>query len=333
MTATESHRAPIDASAVWHASDVADHTTWTVELTDEQRIEIVATARAVSAGGRTSASVSVEDFPLAALASTLDGVVHDLAEGRGFVLLRGFPIEDLTPVEIELAYVGLGMHLGVPVSQDAAGTLLGHVRDERVERTGPEVRLYRTRERQDFHTDGADIIGLLCLHAARAGGESKLASSYAVYNEILRRRPDLLDVLYEPMWWDRNGEESPGDEPAFPLPVLHDVGGVPRVFFIGWYIRDAQRHPQVPRLTDAQREALDIIEAVANDPAFHVEMDFQPGDIQLLNNARILHCREAYEDAEALAERRHLLRLWLRAHAFESVEGRLRAGVPTRRSV
>jgi hypothetical protein len=247
------------------------------------------------------------------------------------VLLRRFPIDLLTEAEIELAYFGLGLHLGTPVSQDAVGTLLGHVRDERIERTGPEVRLYRTRERQDFHTDGADIIGLLCLHAARAGGESKLASSHAVYNEILRRRPDLVDVLYEPMWWDRNGEESDGDDPAFPMPVFHDVDGTPRVFFIGWYIRDAQRHPQVPRLTEAQREALDIIETVANDPAFHVEMDFQPGDVQLLNNAVILHSREAYEDAEALSERRHLLRLWLRAHEFASVEGRLRAGVPVRR--
>ena len=104
------------------------------------------------------------------------------------------------------------------------------------------------------------------------------------------------------MWWDRNGEEPPGDDPAFPLPVLNDVDGAPRVFYIGWYIRDAQRHPQVPRLTAEQREALDLIETIANDPAFHVEMDFQPGDVQLLNNAVILHSREAYEDDEALAE-------------------------------
>lgn len=324
-------RTMIDASAAWHAADVADPASWTIELTDDQRADLVHAARAASAAGRTLATVSPDDFPLPALRSTIDRVVHDLSEGRGFVLLRRFPIDELTDAETELAYFGLGMHLGTPVSQDAAGTLLGHVRDERVERTGPEVRLYRTRERQDFHTDGADIIGLLCLHAARRGGESKLASSYAVYNEILRRRPDLLDVLYEPMWWDRNGEQSAGEDPAFPLPVLHDVDGAPRVFFIGWYIRDAQRHPQVPRLTEAQLEALDIIESIANDPAFHVEMDFRPGDVQLLNNATILHSREAYEDSEDLAERRHLLRLWLRAHAFESVEGRLRGGVPTRR--
>jgi hypothetical protein len=331
MTATEQHRTPLDASAVWVAADVADPTTWTIELTDAQRDDIAAAARAAHAGGRTIETVTIDDVRLPTMTEVLDRIVEDLSRGRGFVLIRRFPIDLLEAPEIELAYTGVGLHLGTPVSQDGVGTRLGHVRDERAERTGPEVRLYRTRERQDFHTDGADIIGLLCLHAAQSGGESKLASSYAVYNEILRRRPDLLDVLYEPMWWDRNGEESPGDDPAFPMAVLHDVdGAMPRVFYIGWYIRDAQRHAMVPRLTDAQREALDIIETIANDPAFHVEMDFQAGDVQLLNNAKILHSREAYEDAEELPERRHLLRLWLSAHDFASVEGMLRAGVPKR---
>jgi hypothetical protein len=328
MTSTNLSRAPIDSSAVWHAADVADASAWTIELTDHQREEIAAAARTARESGRTIATLTVNDAPLSSLEPVIDRLNEDLRTGRGFVLLRRFPVDLLTDDETELAYVALGLHLGTPVSQDSAGTLLGHVRDERVERTGPEVRLYRTRERQDFHTDGADIIGLLCLHEAKAGGESKLASSYAVYNEILRRRPDLLDVLYEPMWWDRNGEEPPGEDPAFPMPVLHDVNGLPRVFFIGWYIRDAQRHTMVPRLTTAQSEALDIIETIANDPAFHVEMDFRPGDVQLLNNASILHSREAYEDAEELAERRHLLRLWLRAHRFTSVEDRLRGGIP-----
>jgi Taurine catabolism dioxygenase TauD, TfdA family len=334
MTATDARRRPITSHAVWQSADIADAGEWTIELADDQRHELVSVARSAQTSGRTIATITRADAALTSLRTTLDAVVDALARGRGFVLLRRFPTDLLTEAEAELAYFALGLHLGIPVSQDAAGTLLGHVRDERVERTGPEVRLYRTRERQDFHTDGADLIGLLCLHSARAGGESKLASSYAVYNEILRRRPDLLEVLHEPMWWDRNGEESPGEAPAFALPILHDVDGTPRFFYIGWYIRDAQRHPDVPRLTTPQREALALIETVANDPAFHVEMDFQPGDIQLLNNAVILHSREAYEDEDDddLDQRRHLLRLWLQAHDFASVESKLRSGIPSRAS-
>lgn len=325
-------RQPIGGPSAWRAADLGDPTAWTIELTDCHRDELAAVARAAKAAGRTIATIEPGDVPLPTMAAVLGRIVELLTAGHGFVLLRGFPVDRLDPDEIELAYFALGLHLGTPVSQDGAGTLLGHVRDERVERTGPEVRLYRTRERQDFHTDGADIIGLLCLQGAAAGGESKLASSHAVHDEILARRPDLLEVLYEPMWWDRNDEQPDGDDPAFPLPVLHDVDGQPRVFFIGWYIRDAQRHPQVPRLTAAQLEALDLIETIANDPAFHVAMDFRPGDVQLLNNATILHSREAYDDHPDPDpdRRRHLLRLWLRAHDFASVEDQIRTGIPAR---
>jgi hypothetical protein len=132
------------------------------------------------------------------------------------------------------------------------------------------------------------------------------------------------------MYWDRNGEESPGEEPFFRLPVLNDVNGRPRFFYIGWYIRDAQRHLGVPRLTDDQRAAMTMIEEIANDPEFHVEMDFRPGDVQFLNNSVILHSREAYTDYDEPERKRHLLRLWLRANDFSSVEDGLRGGIPKR---
>ncbi len=330
MTVPTPARAPIVSPAVWCAADVADPTTWTIELTDEQRAHLVDAARVARAKGRTIRTLTVDDAALPSFGPVVARIVDVLANGRGFVLLRRFPVDILDEAEVELAYFALGLQLGTPVSQDAAGSLLGHVRDERIERTGPEVRLYRTRQRQDFHTDGADIIGLLCLRTAAMGGESQLASSYAVYNEILHRRPDLLEVLYQPMWWDRNGEESPGEDPAFRLPAFHDVDGQPRIFYIGWYIRDAQRHPQVPRLTADQSDALDLIETIANDPGFHIRMDFRPGDVQLLNNARILHAREAYQDHPDPDQRRHLLRLWVSARTFASVEDQLRGGIPPR---
>ena len=329
MAPTHAQRAPIDSPAVWHAADLAEH----LGLDDRahrrpaRRDRFGRTRRSRQRSHHRNAGARRRAAARAARTSSARSCGSSPRATGSCSCVASRSTCSMT-LETELAYFALGLHLGTPVSQDAAGTLLGHVRDERVERTGPEVRLYRTRQRQDFHTDGADIIGLLCLQAARSGGESRLASSYAVYNEILRRRPDLLDVLYEPMWWDRNGEESPGEDRAFPLPVLHDVDGTPRVFYIGWYIRDAQRHPEVPRLTETQPEALDLIETIANDPAFHVEMDFQPGDVQLLNNAKILHSREAYEDHEALDERRHLLRLWLSAHDFTSVESQLRSRDP-----
>ncbi len=321
---------PIRSSAVWRAADVEDLSEWCTQLADPERAAIVDAANRAVELGRTPATVERTDFDLPVLRPGVARWVDALSGGRGFVLLRGFPSEQLSPEATEVAYVGLGLQLGTPVGQDADATLLGHVRDEGVPRTGPSVRLYRTRGRQDFHTDGSDIVGLLCLQRAKSGGESRIASSSAVYNEILRRRPDLIDVLYEPMYWDRNDEESTGEEPFFALPVLNDVAGTPRMFFIGWYIEDAQRHPRVPRLTDLQREALTMIETIANDPEFHLEMDFKPGDIQLLANAKILHSRESYDDDDEPDRRRHLLRLWLTAHAFTSVDDVLRGGIPRR---
>ena len=325
------HPVPASSPSVWRPADFTDASEWAVTLSAAERDEVTTVARAAASGGLTAATVRREDFALPSLQAKLAGWVRDLSAGRAFVLIRGFPVDALSEAETELAYVGLGLHLGTPVSQNAAGDLLGHVRDTGVVRDSPAVRLYATNERQDFHCDGSDLVGLLCLKRARTGGESKIVSSMAVYNEMLTRRPDLVQVLRQPFAWDRNDEQSPGEDPFFSLPVIFDIDQVPRIFFVGWYIRDAQRHPQAPRLTSDQIEALELLEGIANDPSFYLQMDFQPGDIQLLNNARILHAREAYTDYEDPAERRHLLRLWLTAHAFASVEDTLRGGIPARK--
>ncbi|MFJ9366099.1 TauD/TfdA family dioxygenase [Nocardia sp. NPDC101769] len=322
---------PVESPAVWHGADLGDPAEWATVLTDAQRREIADTARAAIAAGLTAATVRREDFPLPGLTEPLREWSAILAHGRAFVLIRSFPQDLLTPAETELAYVGLGLHLGTPVSQNAAGDLLGHVRDERIARDSPAVRLYTTKQRQDFHTDGSDLVGLLCLNAAKTGGQSRIASSLAVYNHILAERPDLIDVLRQPFHWERNDEQSPGETPYFTLPAIHDINGTPRIFYIGWYIRDAQRHPDVPPLTDLQLEAMRMLEDTANDPRFYLPMEFAPGDVQILNNAKILHCREAYTDHEDLERRRHLLRLWLTAHTFATVEDLLRDGIPPRR--
>jgi hypothetical protein len=331
MAGADLVRRPVRSSAVWRAADNADTVQWTTPFTADEREEIVRAANKAIGARLTAATITSDDFELPSLAGKISDWAEQLNNGRGFLLLRRFPTDALTPEATELAYVGLGLQLGTPVSQDAHGSLLGHVLDEGVTRDSPAVRLYRTNARQDFHTDGADLVGLLCLQRAKSGGESRIASSYAVYNEMLRRRPDLVDVLYEPLCWDRNDEQGEGEPPFYPLPVFTDLDGTPRIFYIGWYIRDAQRHAEAPRLTDAQLEAMDLLESIANDPAFYVEMDFQPGDIQLLNNAKILHSREAYADDPDPARRRHLLRLWLSAYHFASVEDLLRQGIPERR--
>jgi hypothetical protein len=334
VTMVELEHAPvrrsITSAAVWHTNDVGPPERWTYVLDGKTGDAIIANVERLRVRGVTIDTVTRSDINDAGLGPLVADWIRELAHGHGFVLVRGFPVDQLDIEGVELAYFALGLQLGRPVSQDAQGTLLGHVRDRGIPRTTPAIRRYATNERQDFHTDGADVIGLLCLQPSRVGGESRIVSAAAVYNEILQRDPAALEVLYAPMYWDRNDEQGPDEAPFYALPVLSDIAGEPRFFYIGWYIRDAQRHPAAPRLTAEQRAAMELIESIANDPAFHVEMDFQPGDIQLLNNSVILHAREAYEDHPEPGRRRHLLRLWLTAHEFVAVEGTLRDGIPIR---
>lgn len=313
-------RSPVSPGtpSAWTAQDFPDESLWSFELSAEDRSAITRYAR----GG--------DGAELAAHFSEQAGRWSDLLiEGPGFVRLRRFPVDVLTQAESERGYLGLGRLLGQPVGQDRDANLLTHIRDERLP-PAPAVRRYRTNRRQDFHSDGSDLVGLLCLHSAQSGGESKIAGSHAVYNEMLRRDPHLVDVMYQPMPWDRNDEQSPGEQPFFELPPIVDIDGLPRLFFIAWYIRDSQRHSDAPRLTVDQRAALELVEAIANDPAFHIEMRFEPGDIQWLNNTTVLHSREAYTDDADLGRRRHLLRLWLKTQAATTHE-LLRAGVPKQR--
>jgi hypothetical protein len=312
---------------LWKNSHVRENRTWEFSLSDDQRNELVRVTRAAITDGATIDTITIDQFPLRGLTDVIDKINHDLSQGLGFVLLQKFPVDLLSNDEIELAYYGLGLHLGTPVRQNSNYELLSHIRDDRIEQNGQIKRLYRTRERQDFHTDAADIIGLLCLHKAKSGGESKIVSSPTLYAEMMSRRPDLVDELRVPLVWDKQDEHKEGETPWFALPPIFDLNGEARIFYVGWYIRNAQRWPEVPRLTEKQLEAMELLESIANDPEFYLEMDFEPGDIQFLNNGRILHAREAYDDWEDPDKRRHLLRLWLAAHKFVSLEEKLRTGV------
>lgn len=315
--------------AAWRRADVATDDSWIRPFTSDEIDELEAALRHAKATGKPVTALGRDDFPLGELAATCATWLRELDHGRGFLLLRGLPVERWGDEDSALVYWGLGAHLGTPVSQNAAGELLGQVRDHGIERRDPSLRLYKTRDRLGFHTDGADIIGLLCLRPARSGGISRIASSVAIYNEIRRQRPDLVPVLFEPFPFDRNDEQGPGEPPYFCFPLCIEIEGRLRTFYIGWYIRDSQRHPEAPRLTEAQRQAIDLIDATAADPAIHLDMDFRAGDVQLLKNSVILHARTEFEDFPEPERKRYLLRLWLTARSeFNDGDALLRAGIP-----
>jgi hypothetical protein len=303
--------ARIDGPCAWYGPEMARRGDW-IETLSAAELDELATASAPWLSERADWSeLSPKRFVLPTLAARLARVQRELLEGRGFVLWRGLPMASWGRRPCAVAFYGLGTHLGRALSQNAQGHLLGHVRDLGLSSADPHVRIYQTRERQTFHTDSADVGGLLCLHPARRGGASALVSSTTLYNELRARRPELAACLFEPLATDRRGEVPPGARPYFEIPVFNWFAGRLSAIDHRQYIDSAQRFADAPRLTTRQRDALDLLDALANDPALHFTMELQPGDMQFVHNHTLLHDRTAFDDWPEPQRRRHLLRLWL----------------------
>ena len=301
----------IEGPAAWRGAAL-DPRTWRVALDSEQLAGFEQALAAARATGKPLAALTREDFPLPpALAADVVRWRNELIAGRGFLLLSGLPVERWGEEEASRFYWGFGLALGWPGAQNPQGDLLGHVIDTGDDQANPLVRLYRTRKDIAHHCDAADAVGLLCLAAARRGGLSRLASSVTVFNEVLRRRPDLAPRLFEPFALDLRSEERPGLRGWIPVTPCRYQGGVLRTFYHSDYFRTAARHADAPRLSSDEQALLDLYEEIANEPDIRLDMELTPGDVQLVSNHTVIHARTAYEDEAASCGRRHLLRLWL----------------------
>ncbi len=304
--------------ADWRGPDIKDSKDWHIHLSDSQIQEIKSAVQRSIDDNFPIIDLKPENFPLPGLGHVLKDAYRELLNGRGFVVFHGMPVEDLSREEIICAYVGVGSWLGEPVSQNHKGHILGHVKDIGFDHTNPQTRIYGTTYRQLYHTDGADLVGLLCLRKAKSGGVFTLTSSVAVYNEIVRLRPDQADVLSSPFVVDRKGEVPEGKEDTFEIETFHHYKGRLLTIHDRVYITAAQHRDYVPRLTDQQIEALDLMDELAGSEAFYLDYEWQPGDMNFVHNHQILHARTDYEDYPELERKRHLLRLWLSTnHGWE----------------
>jgi len=304
----------IEGKSAWLGADMRRHPEeWIYTLSPVELAEIAAATASVRARGLDIAEITRADFPLPTLGPALDRLRDEILNGSGFALLRGIPVEGRPIADSAAAYWGVGTYLGNARSQNARGHLLGHVQDLGVATTDPNVRTYQTTERQHFHTDSCDIVGLLCLKTAKSGGLSSIVSSMAIYNAMATRRPDLVRRLFEPFPTDRRGEVPAGKKPYFELPVFNDHAGYLSVIYSGTYIRSGQRFPDARRLTPEDYAALEMFDDLANDAELRLDMEFRPGDMQFVHNHTCLHDRTAFVDWPEPERKRHLLRLWLAA--------------------
>jgi hypothetical protein len=303
----------IEGPAAWRNREFKDPGDFTHRLTGEEIAEIDAAVRAFTDRRIDHSAIDRHNFELPQLGNRLTRIRNDvLLQGRGFMMLRGVPVERYSIEEAAAAYLGIGSYIGKPVSQNGKGHILGHVKDLGRSVDDPTARIYQTTHKQTFHTDSADIVALLCLKTAKAGGLSRIVSSIFLYNEIFRRRPDLAAVLFGPFCFDRRGEVPAGKKGYYETPIFHWYADRLSVIYGNrYYIQSAQRFADAPRLTAKQIEALDLFDSLANDPSTYLDIEFKPGDIQLIHNHVILHDRTDYEDWPEPERKRHLLRLWL----------------------
>src|SRR3989442_10748891 len=209
-----------DRSA-WYGQDLKGRTDWIEPLSEGEISEVESAARRLAKLSVDLTSISSDNFSLPTLGAHLRRLLEEVLSGRGFVLIRALPVERWTKREAAIAFLGIGTHLGSLRMQNAEGYLLGHVRDLGLSSLDPHARIYQTRERQTYHTDSCDVVGLLCLMTAKSGGLSSLVSSTTIFNEMRRRRPDLARVLFEKIETEPRGKEPAAGRPYFSIPVFN----------------------------------------------------------------------------------------------------------------
>ncbi|KAI9894509.1 MAG: hypothetical protein M1814_001863 [Vezdaea aestivalis] len=308
----------IDGPTVWKSENYQKcPERWTRHFNETEIAELSTAADNFTASKQSLANLSKEQFPLPALSTVLESIRSSLLDQEGFILFKGFPVLKWGNAKCAVAYVGLGAHLGYPVSQNGRGHVLGHVKDLGEDPTQTDkVRIYRTNARQFFHTDNSDLVGLLCIAKALEGGESDIVSLHHVYNTLQAEHPDVIKTLTEPNWYfDRKGETSKGQDEWIRSSVLYLETSPGERVYIKWdpyFVTSLSRFSSrgiIAPLSPRQQLALDVFEHTCARLSLHMILDV--GDIQFLSNAHVLHARTAYTDPGPPAPKRHLMRLWL----------------------
>ena len=334
---------PISGRVAWRGEDLAASSDWIRMVTTAEVDELDRALRAVQRRGLAWRELTREDFSIPRFSAALAEVREELENGRGVVLLRRIPVERYSEDELRILYWGIGLHTGTPRYQNPKGELIGDVRDEnrlygavREAVTPGEVRSSRNKARSAgplrFHTDRVDVVTLFCVRPAATGGLSKIASAVSVHNAILARRPDLHALLCQPYYHTRQGEAG-GEARYYAMPLFAVRDGRFTSQYSRTFVEAAQRIPEVPRMSAAQDEALDLWAEVCEELCY--SMDMRPGDIQLLNNHVVYHARTTYEDDPTPGRDRFLMRLWLSMPnsralppGFEPLWGAIEAGAP-----
>ncbi|CAK0817815.1 unnamed protein product [Prorocentrum cordatum] len=294
----------IGGPSAWMGWDLVKNKFWGYEFSKGELDELeAAMASALKSGdlswdGDIAVNVSQENFQLGAVAATLAELSEEL-ESKGCAMIANVPVEKYSEAELSVLYQGMCAYVGQWVPQSSAGLRsrsrgygmpLGKIKAEMHGNTplaGKQANKYgRGPAHFRLHTDRCDVLSLLSIRTAAAGGRSRIASAVTIHDKMLEMHPHLVPYLYSPI--PRIWEAGISD-----LPVWAVHKGKFTTQISPSYIENAQLCPGVRKLLPEELEAIDLLEEIG----LEVGHDFlqEPGQMTFLNNHLVYHGRTAWK--------------------------------------
>ncbi|GAP85970.1 putative taurine catabolism dioxygenase [Rosellinia necatrix] len=292
----------------WAGADFAEERSFVYILSSIEKIELRRAKDEFKAQELDGNLVNRDNFPLPTLGPKLQVLGDDIHNGKGFHVIRGLDPNDYSVEDLAIIQLGVQAHIADQCGrQDHRGNMLVHI----IADNSSEIKLGHHRHSTSaisFHNEEAgDVISWLTRSTSKTGGRCILAPVYTIYNILAVHRPDVIRTLTKSDW--------PVALPRFqcrPLLFYHEsrlMMNFGRTPLLGSATHPRPEH--LPRLNDRQREALDLVEAIAQ--AVQVEIKTHSGDMHFINNFTILHRREGFVDGASPDEKRHLVRMRLRS--------------------
>lgn len=306
----------IDSPATWRAETLLDN-DGLIELDANCQAEIDRAAAELAVNPLPVEVLKVSDVKMPSCQATMARVRVQLENGIGFAVVDRLPVERFDRDISRKLYWLLMSMTGRPVAQAWTGTMVYDVLDTGKKSTaGSGIRSSKTNGGQSYHCDNTfnlppDFVGLLCLQTAKKGGTSGLISLETVYNLLLEEFPEYLPRLYQPFYYDRQGEHAPDDLRWSYKPVFESDGDRINAYFNprrvehGYEMRGLE-------MDDETRRAIHALQRVSERSGLGKDFIFERGQIQIVNNKRLAHRRTAFRDWPEPERRRHLVRMWLR---------------------
>lgn len=329
-----------ETRAAWRAADLEADRRWEFTVDDKARRHMTEAIKKAFDPARPLFEYTREDFDLGPAWDTIAAAIEEAYHGGGIALVHGLPRDGISEQEFELMNWAVGLHSGVARPQGKMSQYISPVRDAGTNYRAANGRGYSSNAKLDFHTDGCDFVTLACYNKAQSGGQSMISSSVTAFRIMLEERPDLAEVAhYTNYCFSRQQEQAPDEAPFYAQPLIDFADGR---LFGKWNrnrVNSAQNLEDVPKLTDKQREAMEMLDRILSRPDVMYTMYLQPGDLQILNNHTMLHSRTDYVDHHEPEKKRLLSRLWMAppdsvrlpeswGHFFRTTEpGAVRGGI------